>query len=90
MSDLENFNGHGRPFVVGFGALTILKYVVTPDLGNFIDKWQAPARESEQHSAKKSFQICHTRRRKQKSEDVHKGADGLPGKNAKPTKNRQK
>ena len=34
VSDLENFNGHGRPFDVGCGALTTQEYVVTPDLRN--------------------------------------------------------
>ena len=77
VSYLENFNGHGRPFVVGCGAQTTLEYVETLGLGNFIDKWQAPAGESEQHSANKSFQNRHTRKRK--LEKVQ-SADGLPGK----------
>ena len=50
------------------------------DLRNFIDKWQAPAGVPEQHSANKSFQNRHTRKRKEKSEDVHMSADGLHGK----------
>ena len=51
-----------------------------PDLGNLIDKWQAPAGVPEQHSANNSFQNRYTRKGKEKSEDVHMSADGLPRK----------
>ena len=55
MNDFDNSNGHGGPFVVGCGALTTLEYVVTPDLENFIDKWQAPVEESDTHAANTSL-----------------------------------
>ena len=87
MKDLDNSNGHGRPFVVGCGALTTLEYIVTPDLENFIDKWQAPVEESDTHPANTSFQNRHTRKRK--SEDVHKSADVLRGKRRRRRKQRK-
>ena len=87
VSDFDNSNGHGGPFVVGCGALTTLEYVVTPDLENFIDKWQAPVEESDTHAANTSFQNRHTRKRK--SEDVHKSDDGQPGKRRRRRKQRK-
>ena len=59
-TSVSDQNGHGRPFGVGCVAITTLEYVVKADLGNFIDKWQAPAEVPEPHSANKSFQNRHT------------------------------
>ena len=76
MSDSYDPNGHERPFVVGCGT-NHAKYVVISDLENFIDQRQAPAGESNKHSANKSFQNHRTRKRK--PEDVQ-SAHGVPAK----------